>query len=116
MTANENLEIARRIAEDIEELMNGETPSNWNDGEPMGVCEWLEDALDIEVTHSLNGSYLGCRVCICCGGPNIFIDTRKEVVDVYWGFHHADWCISRDFCNELDCIIEDYARDSFCVA
>ncbi len=45
---------------------------------------YLEDVLDIE--YIVNGSreYLGARVLVAFGGPNIWINTRTNTVEGYW--------------------------------
>ena len=54
------------------------------DGEPMSAFDYLQDALDIEYIVDKDGDYLGARVLVAFGGPNIWIDTRRHMVDGYW--------------------------------
>ena len=63
----------------------------------MSGYDYLNDALDIEYTVSSDKQYLGARVLVTCGGPNIWIDTRLKQVQGYW------W-------NES--FIESYASDA----
>ena len=55
-----------------------------DDGEPLSAFDYLQDALDIEYIVNSKGDYLGARVLVAFGGPNIWIDTRRARVDGYW--------------------------------
>lgn len=46
--------------------------------------DYLSDSLDIEYTISSNGEYLGARILVAFGGPNIWINTRSCKVEGYW--------------------------------
>jgi hypothetical protein len=65
-------------------LSNGFGDELNDDGEPMGAFDYLQDALDIEYIVTGSGEYLGARILVAFGGPNIWIDTRRGVVDGYW--------------------------------
>lgn len=54
------------------------------DGEYLSAFDYLQDALDIEYIVNRDGKYLGARVLVAFGGPNIWIDTRRHMVDGYW--------------------------------
>ena len=54
------------------------------DGETLSAFDYLQDALDIEYVVNSKGEYLGARVLVAFGGPNIWIDTRRGRVDGYW--------------------------------
>ena len=54
------------------------------DGIEPSAFDWLQDALDIEYIVNGKGEYLGARVLVSFGGPNIWVDTRKQIVDGYW--------------------------------
>lgn len=68
----------------VEGLENPESiDCEWEDGTP-NAFEYLQDALDIEYIVSAKREYLGARVLVAFGGPNIWIDTRRKVVEGYW--------------------------------
>lgn len=68
-----------------EEISKGFTDEDLNhDGEPMSAMDYLQDCLDIEYIVSRDGSYLGARVLVAFGGPNIWINTRTKTVEGYW--------------------------------
>lgn len=60
--------------------------SNGFEGEEFSALDYLQDALDIEYIVNSKGEYLGARVLVAFGGPNIWVDTRRGVVDgAWWG-------------------------------
>ena len=54
-----------------------------NEGD-FSAYDYLQDALDIEYIVNNKSEYLGARVLVALGGPNIWIDTRRGKVDGYW--------------------------------
>ncbi len=67
-------------------LSEGFTDTDLNyDDEPMTAFDYLQDALDIEyIVASDRKTYLGARVLVAFGGPNIWINTRTKTVEGYW--------------------------------
>lgn len=55
-----------------------------SDGEQFSAFDYLQDALDIEYIVNNKGEYLGARVLVAFGGPNIWVDTRRNVVEGAW--------------------------------
>ncbi len=51
---------------------------------PISGFDYLSDILDIEYIISSDRQYLGARVLVCFGGPNIWIDTHHNRVDGHW--------------------------------
>jgi hypothetical protein len=73
-------EIVKRIEQGFDE-----TETNY-DGEQMSAFDYLQDALDIEYIVNSKKEYLGARVLVAFGGPNIWINTRtKQVEGAWWG-------------------------------
>lgn len=69
--------IASTIAEGFGDEVN-------DDGEPLTAFDYLQDALDIEYIVSSRKEYLGARVLVAFGGPNIWVNTRTNQVEGYW--------------------------------
>lgn len=47
---------------------------------------WLNaQALDIEYVYGSDGELLGSNIAVTLGGPNIWVDTRFNIVTGYWG-------------------------------
>jgi hypothetical protein len=55
-----------------------------HDSESMTAFDYLQDALDIEYIINSRKEYLGARVLVAFGGPNIWVDTRKSIVEAAW--------------------------------
>lgn len=71
-------------------LTNGFNEDELNvDGEQMTAFDYLQDALDIEYIVNGKGEYLGARVLVAFGGPNIWVNTRTNTVEGHWW---ADSC------------------------
>jgi hypothetical protein len=60
------------------------------DGEAMSAFDYLQDALNIEYIINGKGEYLGARVLVAFGGPNIWVNTRTGVVEGAWWADRAD--------------------------
>lgn len=65
-------------------------PAKWNEGRDIenegefSAYDYLQDALDIEYIVSGDGSYLGARVLVAFGDPNIWVNTRTGMIEGYW--------------------------------
>jgi hypothetical protein len=55
-----------------------------SDDQEMSAFDYLQDALDIEYIVNSKREYLGARVLVSFGGPNIWINTRTNLVEGYW--------------------------------
>jgi hypothetical protein len=55
----------------------------WCDERPS-VADWMEDVLDIEYIVNSRREYIGARVLVGFGGPNLWINTRTSTVEGYW--------------------------------
>lgn len=107
---------ARTIAQGITELTQRD---NWQDfegeqwtetGEALTLGTWLDEALDIEYTTGVDGTYRGARILVTFGGPNAWINTRKQHVEVYWGSDSAIHIIPVEFCDALDSYLEEISE------
>lgn len=136
-TNKENREHCKRIAEELEKYIdgniyrcpvcgerctveeeeneNGETVYKCSCGcvseyepEQLGLYDWAEDILDIEFRCSSKKEYRSTRIMVAWGGPNIYIDTAAEEVQLYWWTDRASYMISRDAAIALDDWAEEY--------
>ena len=110
-----NLAQVRSIARDIEEGMTfaeaemdhedrGCEPDDQIDG-----FDYLSDALDIEyIIASDRTTVLGARILVAFGGPNIWIDTRKQIVELFWWGDYACAEYHTDAMGIQDAIEEIY--------
>ena len=51
--------------------------------------DYLNDALDIQYIVTGQGGYIGARVLVAYGGPNIWVNTHTGIVEGYWGSDSA---------------------------
>ena len=62
----------------------------WNEGRDIdsegeySAFDYLQDALDIEYIVNSKREYLGARVLVAFGGPNIWVNTRTGTVEGHW--------------------------------
>lgn len=61
-----------------------------DDGDHVSAFDYLQDALDIEYIVNSRGEYLGARVLVAFGGPNIWINTRTGIVEGSWWADRAE--------------------------
>ena len=71
------------------------------------MFDWLEDALDFEYTITSDRQYKACRIMVACGGPNIYVDTLRQNVELYWWNERASYPITNDACNAIDEAMEE---------
>lgn len=76
--------------------------------EQVSMFDWLEDALDFDFIVDRNKEYKACRILVAFGGPNIYVDTMRGSVDLYWWGDRASYPLSTTACAELDTTMEDY--------
>tara|TARA_Y100000401_G_C8277159_1_gene201452 strand:+ start:288 stop:596 length:309 start_codon:yes stop_codon:yes gene_type:complete len=78
------------LTEQVKEIANN--INNGIEGEDGFICgfEYLEDALDIEYIVDSNKQYLGARILVAFGGPNIWVNTRTKTVEGYWWGQRAE--------------------------
>lgn len=68
----------------------------WNEGRDVenegefSAFDFLQDALDIEYIVNSKREYLGARVLVAFGGPNIWINTRTNTVEGAWWSDRAE--------------------------
>jgi hypothetical protein len=67
-----------------DKLSNGFDDETNSDGEPLSAFDYLQDALDIEYIVNSKKEYLGARVLVAFGGPNIWVNTRTKTIEGYW--------------------------------
>lgn len=130
-TNKENRNHCKRIAETLEEYVNGliykcpecgghcnvEEDENENgetiykcscgcvseyEPEQMTLYDYLEDIFDVEYRISGRGEYRSVQIMVACGGPNIYIDTASKQIELYWWCDRADYPISYAAVNALD--------------
>ena len=92
----------KQIADRLSNGFDGELNA---DGEPFSAFDYLQDVLDIEWVVARDKSYLGARVLVAFGGPNIWINTRTKTVEGHWWGESAT--ASFDDTLDLDGALEE---------
>ena len=89
------------IMPDGEELYEG-------DIYPIDIVEYLgDDVYDVEYTIGREKDYRGVRLMVACGGPNIYLNTNTNDVELYWWNESARYPMSSDVINVIDSIYEE---------
>lgn len=73
------------------------------------IQDYLSEVLDVEITTNLRHEYLGATICVTLGGPNIYINTRYNKIEGYWGGEQVEIPID----NDLSGYIYDYYEEAF---
>lgn len=91
----------------VHDLKDGETaPDDW---EQLGLLDYLEDVLDVRYTVDREFDYRSCALLVTFGGPNVWVDTARKSVDLYWRGDEASYPLSTYACDALDdCMRERY--------
>lgn len=103
---------ARRYADALENWYNTVTDSDFDEDayREEGGFDPLEDPLDIVFFVGARQDYRGCEIALALGGPNVYVNTRAQEVEVYWGGQKAVLDISMEVCAYIDDYVGDYAR------
>lgn len=88
-TTTEATDLQKHVTSIADTLTHGFDGEVNSDGEPMSAYDYLQDALDIEYIVNSKGEYLGARVLVAFGGPNIWVNTRTGTVEGAWWGDHA---------------------------
>lgn len=136
-TNEENRNTCKRIAEELEQYVNGEIylcpecgehvtaeETETEEGEIIWKCscgctveeepeqlsiyDYTSDVLDIEFRCDIRKVYRSCEIMVTCGGPNIYIDTADAKVKLYWWGDRAEYPISYTAADALDDWAEEY--------
>ena len=85
---------------DIVQSYNDDLQEAYENGELM---DYINDhALDIEYRASSDLSYLGVEIAIALGGPSVYINTRDNRLEAYWGGDTAYSLLDSGVREELD--------------
>lgn len=99
---NELKDYCLRIVDDLEKIVAGE------DEEIDSLYDYLADALDVEYTINYKGDFLGGKVAITLGGPNIYLDSRFGKIEGFWGTDSFSWSLSVQIQGQLEDILEEW--------
>ena len=76
-----------------------------DDVHKLSASDYIEDILDVEYIFGGDKQYLGARILVCFGGPNVWVDTRNNRVEgCWWGDYY-----SQSFSDEIG--LNDFFED-----
>lgn len=96
----------RECGEYVDEDNDGVCPECGHEHGIMDGYDYMSDALDIEYIVRADHTYLGARVQVTSGGPNIWIDTRTKTVEGHWWGETARASYSEDAMGIDDALAE----------
>lgn len=89
------------------ELTTEEVERREEEGESSSLWDYFADALDVKYTIDSRGEYLGARVYVTLGGPNVWVDTRRGEVGGAWGTDRESVWLPSEICDEIDSIFRE---------
>ena len=72
------------------------------DIEIVAIGDYFDDFLDVDYVVGSDKKYKACRVLVAYGGPNIYINTWDEQVQLEWWDKKAVADIPKDLCMIID--------------
>ena len=103
---NENFEYCKRIAEELEQYINGEIENE--EGEQASIYDYMSDILDFEITIDSGMNYCACRVYVTLGGPTVWIDTHAGTVELRWGREESRYYLDGDIIDAVNDYFEEF--------
>lgn len=126
---HENRERCQRIAAEIDDYANGrcyrcpncgedltlpedvgdkyrcpncETVHEVDDLEQLSIYDYMEDALDWRYTVARDKTFRSVEILMSFGGPNIWVSTESQSVELYWWTDRASYPLSSEAVDALD--------------
>lgn len=75
--------------------------------EYRGLYDFIESALDVEITRGLSGDYRGAKLYMTVGGPTIWVDTETVFVEGRWVGDSCSKWVDSDAIDALNEAIEE---------
>ena len=76
-------------------------PEDW---EQVTMSDYFEDYYNLRYVVDESGEYFAVKVMVACGGPNIWVSTESQSVDLFWWGDEASWPLSSDAVAEIDAL------------
>lgn len=103
----ENFEYCKRVAEELEQYINGEITDE-ETGEELTLCDYFSDILDFEYIINRDMSYSAVKVYVTLGGPTVWIDTYSGTVELRWANEESRYFLTSDIIDAVDDYFEEY--------
>lgn len=83
----------------------GEEVDDFDDLDMLSLYDYLSDNYGIEYRIGNSGELRSAEIMIACGGPNIYIDTDRRAVVLYW------WGSSAEYPINCAADVDEYAAE-----
>lgn len=90
--------------EDVDATDLDKIPDEW---EQVTMWDYFEDVYNARFVLDSNLHYFAVKLMVACGGPNVWVSTESENVELFWWGDHASYPLSRD----AVCAIDEFAQD-----
>lgn len=88
----------------MSEFIENELIENIDNGT---LYDYIGECLDIEFISDAHREYIGGRILVTLGGPNIWINTRTRQIEAYWWADSFYLPLENELVNELNNILEE---------
>lgn len=79
-----------------------------SDLEAVSIYDYFtDDIYDIEYRIGSDRQYRSVSLMVACGGPNIYIDTKRKAVLLYWWTDYAEYPLTSSTCEAIDQYFEE---------
>lgn len=99
--------MTKEVHNQMERWSNGireELKEAFNNDELINI---IDEALDIKFFSRSPRELLGAEIAVTLGGPNIYIDTYRQQVQVYWSGDSYITSLGDDITEELNNVLEE---------
>lgn len=117
-----NRETCKHIAEQLELIADGclyagedseehdvtdidEVPEDW---EQVTMSDYFADVYNVRYVLDGDLAYVAVRLMVACGGPNIWVDTESERVELYWWGDRASYPLMSSAVSEIDALASEW--------
>ena len=81
-----------------------EIPDDW---EQVSMWDYFEDIYNSRWVLDSNLEYIAVRLMVACGGPNVWVDTETQRVELYWWGDRASYPLS----SSAVAAVDEYAQE-----
>lgn len=106
MNSQCEVQLRNQVSNIAKSIETGQYETDSDEG--CSAWDYITDALDIEYISSARGEYLGARILVAFGGPNIWINTRSRQVEGLWW---SDSFTASYYDDKLD--LDSYLQEHF---
>lgn len=107
MMNNENFEYCKRVAEELEQYIDGEIIDE-ETGETLSLYDYFSDILDFNFIINSDLTYSAVKVFVTLGGPTVWIDTYSGCVELRWANEKASYYLNNDIIDAVNDYFEEY--------